>query len=184
MLPAVAIQLFAGLRRSEIQRLDWSEVDFEGRSIIVSARKAKTRQRWVITIRENLSSWLRPYVRTAGPVAPTIGFRERFDDLIEPFRPWPSNALRHSFGSYLFGLTKNENLVAAEMGNSPGIVFKHYRALVSNKAAKQFWDRWRAGYSQPKRIFLRFVGQSAPVTCEQRTLSTRGRPNASDLQLR
>jgi integrase len=140
MLPAVAIQLFAGLRRSEIQRLDWSEIDVEGRSIIVSARKAKTRQRRVITIRENLSGWLHPYVRTAGPVAPTVGFRERFDDLIEPFRPWPSNALRHSFGSYLFGLTKNENLVAAEMGNSPGIVFKHYRALVSNKAAKQFWE--------------------------------------------
>jgi hypothetical protein len=33
-------------------------------------------------------------------------------------QPWPHNALRHSFGSYFYALTKNENTVAAEMGNS------------------------------------------------------------------
>jgi hypothetical protein len=29
------------------------------------------------------------------------------------------NVLRHAFGSYHFALHRNENLTAAEMGNSP-----------------------------------------------------------------
>jgi hypothetical protein len=54
--------------------------------------------------------------------------------------PWPRNALRHSFGSYHYALHKNENLTAAEMGNSPEMVFKHYRAVVFDKDEKRYWN--------------------------------------------
>jgi hypothetical protein len=42
MLPYVAIGLFAGLRSSELAKLDWSEVDFDSGLIEVKAHKAKT----------------------------------------------------------------------------------------------------------------------------------------------
>jgi hypothetical protein len=48
----------------------------------------------------------------------------------------PRNALRHSFGSYHYALHKNENLTAAEMGNSPSIVFRHYHAVIVPFACK------------------------------------------------
>jgi hypothetical protein len=52
----------------------------------------------------------------------------------------PMNILRHTFGSYHYALHRNENLTAAEMGNSPAIVFRHYRAVDTPEAAKQFWN--------------------------------------------
>ena len=48
--PVIAIGLFAGLRMSEILALNWDEVDLCDRTITVQGRKAKTRQRRVVTI--------------------------------------------------------------------------------------------------------------------------------------
>ena len=42
MIAGVAIGLFAGLRRSELCALDWSEIDLQGRTIVVQGTKAKT----------------------------------------------------------------------------------------------------------------------------------------------
>jgi hypothetical protein len=53
--------------------------------------------------------------------------------------PWPRNVLRHSFSSYHFAIHKNEAPTAAEMGNSPAVIFQHYRALVTPEAAEKFW---------------------------------------------
>jgi len=53
--------------------------------------------------------------------------------------PWPHNAMRHSFGSYFLGKTKDENLTASEMGNSPGVVIRHYRAVVKDAEITEYW---------------------------------------------
>ncbi|HEY5704026.1 MAG TPA: hypothetical protein VIS96_00460 [Terrimicrobiaceae bacterium] len=50
------------------------------------------------------------------------------------------NVLRHTFGSYHYALHRYENLIAAEMGNSPAMVFRHYRAVVAPEAATTFWS--------------------------------------------
>ena len=50
-----------------------------------------------------------------------------------------ANALRHSFGSYHYASQADENRTAAEMGNSPAVIFRHYRALVKPEAAARFW---------------------------------------------
>ena len=42
-------------------------------------------------------------------------------------------------GSYFLGKTKDENLTASEMGNSPGVVIKHYRALVRDAEVERYW---------------------------------------------
>ncbi len=51
---------------------------------------------------------------------------------------WPHN-LRRSFGSYHYAQYRDKNRTAAEMGNSPAVVFRHYRALVERDAADAFW---------------------------------------------
>jgi hypothetical protein len=40
---------------------------------------------------------------------------------------WPRNVLRHSFISYRIASVKSADQVALEAGNSPSIIFKHYR---------------------------------------------------------
>jgi integrase len=145
MLPALAIGLFSGLRRSEIFALDWSEVDHEHRTIEVKGIKAKTRQRRLVSIADNLLAWLNPHRKTNGPLCPECNidvFSERLRKLavIATIIPWPHNAMRHSFGSYFLGKTKDENRTASEMGNSPEVIIKHYRALVRDVAVAEYWS--------------------------------------------
>jgi hypothetical protein len=49
--------------------------------------------------------------------------------------PWKDNGLRHSFISYRLANIQNAAQVALEAGNSPAMVFKHYREIVRPAAA-------------------------------------------------
>jgi integrase len=154
MLAYVAIGLFAGLRRSELCALEWSEIDLQARTIEIKGVKAKTRQRRIVTISDTLAEWLALAPKSPHP-APSRNedvcserlknlCSERLDEdgsLIRKaiVNDWPHNALRHSFGSYHFAEYRDENRTAAEMGNSPAVVFRHYRALVKREAADAFW---------------------------------------------
>jgi integrase len=140
-LPYWAIGAFAGLRSAEIERLAWEEVDFEAGLIEIKASKAKTASRRLVTIQANLRSWLAPYRKHRGPLCP-IGLRKklaadrRTANLLET---WPPNALRHSFGSYHLAHFKDAAALALQMGNSPAIIFQHYRELVKPQEAARFW---------------------------------------------
>jgi integrase len=144
MLPPLVTGLFAGLRRSEFFALDWSEVDLENRTIEVKGVKAKTRQRRLVHIADNLLAWLLPHRKSGGPMTPERSidaFSQRLRGLAKEagINPWPHNAMRHSFGSYFLGKTKDENLTASEMGNSPGVVVRHYRAVVKDAELVDYW---------------------------------------------
>ena len=58
---------------------------------------------------------------------------------------WKHNALRHSFISYRVAEVKNVAEVALEAGNSPQMIFKHYRELVRPDAAKAWFAIVPAG---------------------------------------
>jgi integrase len=144
MLPALTMGLFAGLRRSELFTLDWSEIDPEHRTIEVKGIKAKTRQRRLVTVADNLLMWLSPHRKTSGAVTPERNidvFSERLHELAvkAEITTWPHNAMRHSYGSYFLGKTKDENLTASEMGNSPEVIIKHYRPLVRDADVTRYW---------------------------------------------
>jgi integrase len=144
MLPLLAIGLFAGLRRSELFALDWSEIDHEHRTIGVKGIKAKTRQRRLVSVGDNLVAWLNPHRKMTGSISPERNidvFSKRLQELTVKagITPWPHNAIRHSFGSYFLGKSKDENLTASEMGNSPEVIIKHYRALVRDEDVIRFW---------------------------------------------
>jgi integrase len=154
MLAYVCIGLFAGLRRSELCALEWPEIDLEARTIEVKGVKAKTRQRRIVSVPDALIAWLQFAPKTGRPVPSrnedVCGERlknlysETRDEKNELLREsivatWPHNALRHSFGSYHYAKYRDENRTAAEMGNSPAVVFRHYRALVRSDAANAFW---------------------------------------------
>lgn len=141
MLVPTAIKFFAGLRTSEVRRLQWEEI--KRNSIVVLAKKAKTRSRRAVTISDNLRSWLAKDRQKSGPVFPSgRQWRTSFELLrvISGINPWPRNCQRHSFGSYHLAKYKNENLTASEMGNSPEIIVRHYRAVVEDASeTTRFW---------------------------------------------
>jgi len=141
-LPYWAIGAFAGLRVAEIERLAWEEVDFERGLIEVKAAKAKTGSRRHVHIQPNLAEWLAPYHTATGPVCP-IGLRKRLDADRERaglLENWPQNALRHSYGSYMLSRFPDAAALALQMGNSPAMIFKHYRELVKPADAVKYWE--------------------------------------------
>jgi len=140
-LPFAAISLFAGLRAAELQKLDWAEVDLESGHIEVTAAKSKTARRRLVPISENLAAWIRPLASHSGPVTPA-GLRKRFDaaKARAGLTDWPQNAMRHSYGSYRLAHCHDAARVSLEMGNSPQMVFAHYRELVRPADAERFWN--------------------------------------------
>jgi integrase len=141
VLPFVAISMFAGLRASEAQQLDWAEVDILGGFIEVTSAKSKTRKRRLVNISKNLSQIIAPHASDEGLVAP-VGLRKRLDAVKEKagLSDWKPNALRHGFASYHLAKNKDAAGLALEMGNSPTMIFAHYRELVVPSEAAKFWE--------------------------------------------
>jgi integrase len=147
LVPYIAIGAFAGLRRAELERLDWQEVDLQSKLIEVTASKAKSARRRFVRIQPNLAKWLRPYVRPSGGVTP-LKYRELLDDAREAagIEEWPQNALRHSFASYHLAEFNDAAALALELGHtSSNLVFQHYRQLVKPKQAERYWNIRPAG---------------------------------------
>ena len=138
-IPFVAIGAFAGLRAAEVLRLDWNEVDLNRGHIVVAASKAKTAARRLVPISENLRAWLAPHARESGPVVALgkgrLNEMLRADDL-----PRKRNALRHSYISYRLAVIHDTPRVALECGNSPAMIFQHYRELVTPEAAVEWFS--------------------------------------------
>jgi integrase len=141
LVPYVAIGAFAGLRRAELERLDWKEVDLQSGLIEVTASKAKSARRRFVKIQTNLAKWLQPYAQLSGNVTPA-NYRELLDAAREAagIQDWPQNALRHSFASYHLARFNDAAALSLELGHTnSNLVFQHYRQLVKPKQAERYW---------------------------------------------
>lgn len=132
----LAIRYFAGLRASEAQALDESEIGLK--YIEVSARKAKTRRRRLVMIQDNLRAWL-----ALGGELPLAQANNRLCWVVKAILaaglPWPKNAPRHSFCSYHLASHRSAAATALEAGHTEAMLFAHYRELVTDQAAKEYW---------------------------------------------
>jgi integrase len=138
-LPMLAIGGFAGIRSAEIARLHWEDVLWDQGYIEVKARKAKTKARRLVPIQANLKAWLEPYHGSSGAICAAPCLSDCYRALSNKAGiEWKQNALRHSYASYRLAQIQDAARVALEMGNSPQILFKHYRELVTPEAA-QAW---------------------------------------------
>jgi integrase len=135
-----ALGAFAGLRRAEIERLEWEDFNFERGHITVAAHKAKTATRRLVPIQANLMQWLAPYRGHRGRL-----FKSRRDSdaaiafAKEQGTEWPDNALRHSYATYRLAAVADAARVALEMGNSPQKLMTNYRELADDGDAKAWF---------------------------------------------
>jgi integrase len=154
--PVIALQAFAGLRSAEVMRLDWRDVKLSRGHIELGADKTKTASRRLVPISANLREWLATHAKKTGKVFPhgrayfhelqrdTAAATETQADAktkraaLAPVQ-WKQNALRHSFISYRVAETGDVPRVALESGNSPAMIFTHYRELVTPEDAMQWF---------------------------------------------
>ena len=139
-VPFITIGAFGGLRTAEIERLEWQDVDLSGGFIEVKATKAKTRSRRLVPIPTNLAQWIGSHVRPKGNVFEGNVSDARVEAAKAAGIPWKHNGLRHSFCSYRLAQIQNAAQVALEAGNSPTMVFRHYRELVKPEQAKAWFS--------------------------------------------
>jgi hypothetical protein len=55
-------------------------------------------------------------------------------------QPWKRDWLRHSYVTYLYAQTSNENYVAQQAGNTATVVHRHYRALATRTDAGAYFS--------------------------------------------
>jgi integrase len=152
VVPMLAIGAFAGLRDSEIQQLEWSEVNQARGFVEVKAAKAKSARRRLVPIQPNLAAWLQHYSGLTGAVVPGADTqsalrRDRARNKLLRVRKaagmtkWRKNGLRHSFCSYRLAATNNAHLVASELGHTTSqLVYQHYREVVTPEEAVRYWQ--------------------------------------------
>ena len=159
LVPFIAIGAFAGLRRAEIERLDWSEVDLESGLITIQATKAKSARRRFVKVRPNLATWLAQYAVRRGAVTPG-NCRKMLEATraAAGIKHWPSNALRHSFASYHLAHFKDAAALALELGHTDaGLVFQHYREIVKPKEAARYWQIKPVSFSGVAKKLVSFA---------------------------
>jgi integrase len=153
-IPAVAVQLFAGLRHAEAERLTWEKISFEGGILEVTQRKGTGRKRAIkrfVPITPALKAWLLPHRLLTGPIFPTgrtkgkpstQAYRDDFAEAREKagITEWDENTLRHCFGSYRVADTNDLKKVSLEMGHTTEQTTKqHYLNTVPAAEGAKFW---------------------------------------------
>jgi integrase len=143
-----AVSVFAGLRPSEAEAVQWEHVKLD-RGFLEVVR-AKTRDRRNVALSANLVAWLKPLERDSGPVfdGHSRRWRDRVmkaiaaEDGSGALPQWPQDLLRHTYGSYHLEKHHNATETAHQMGHqgNPRMLFNHYRDLVTPEDATAFWE--------------------------------------------
>jgi hypothetical protein len=137
-LPYVVIGAFAGLRQSELDRLDWADVG--EKYIRIRGAERRTKSTRLVEIQPNLLAWLKAMRQPKGPIVPFANVCNQLTRLTrKAVVSQKHNALRHSYGSYRLAMVQDAAKVSFEMGNSPKMVFEHYREIVTPEEAKSWF---------------------------------------------
>jgi integrase len=143
ILPLIAIGGFAGIRSAEILRLDWEDIKWDRGHIEIAGSKAKTAARRLVPLTDNLKAWLAPWRAETGKIMSISDYSGALNDTgMKAKIPggWRQNALRHSFISYRVAETGDVARTSLEAGNSPKMIFRHYREIVEGEAAKAWFS--------------------------------------------
>ncbi|KAB2637839.1 MAG: tyrosine-type recombinase/integrase [Verrucomicrobia bacterium] len=173
-VPALAVWAFCGVRRSELGRLRFEEMDRERAELRISAKKAKTSQVRYVPMPRVLMAWLDAAeaagVAPLGKLVPVkIGpgkdgpgeedklAEGQINRWLREIRPmagltkWPKNALRHSFASYSCALHDDYPKVSAWLGHSGGtaLLEARYRHAVPKNAGEKWFAVYPPGHAVP-----------------------------------
>ena len=151
MLPYFA--LGAGLRvgSGELSKMEWSDIHWEEKTIVVRPEISKTGKRRLIPLCDALNSWLTLYLEKRKvtsrriitiPYGTLRKLRSRIFEAVSPNSRWIAAGLRHSFCSASINAEKGIDATCLSMGyqGSPTILYNHYYACTSKADALAYWE--------------------------------------------
>lgn len=134
-LLAVVLVLFGGVRPEEASLLPPAMIKLDQNIIDIPADISKTGRRRFAQINDTLKAWLPIAIPKARSPLPEWRMRK----VRQYVKPWPHDALRHSFVTYhhaIFGDIET----STKAGHSVSIMNKHYLALTTHADALSFWQ--------------------------------------------
>jgi site-specific recombinase XerD len=154
IVPYLAIGFFSGLRSTEIDGLDWKQINFQKQLIYVDPATAKKRRSRYVKLEPNLAAWLTAHRQGDGRVF----YSRRALRFVQEQRKVtiPYNGARHSYGSHHLAAYEDAGKTAAMLGhtNDTSVLFSHYRALVKPSEARAYWE------IKPVRVAFRQARQT------------------------
>ena len=162
LVPYYVFTFLCGIRADvaggEITRLDWADIDWTKREILVRAEVSKTkRRRRFVPISDNALAWLEAYRQrgglTSGPVVPfsahilrklsrrcrkDAGFRR---GTVAPGKLWIQALGRHSFCSAWLAMHRDANQLVLISGHDPPTtMWEHYHRGMTQEEAEAYWS--------------------------------------------
>ena len=141
MLGYYCLCVFAGIRPSEAERVEWEHLNFEAREIFVVDKSKTGLRRFVIKDADTLWHWLEHIkaTRPNEPLNPLVAHENMQRKIREEMGVWHQDVLRHTFGSCYYNLIHDLNKVSFDMGNSVAVCRKHYLRAVSKSDVMKLW---------------------------------------------
>lgn len=139
LLATIVIGGFCGLRRSELMKQKWADIDLSRGLLRVTKAKPRTPARRLVPLPPAARKWLALCARDKELIGPSWASDHVRAHLREATIACPENAFRHSFISYRCADSGSVDRTAQEAGNSAKIVFQHYRELVSPREGKAWF---------------------------------------------
>lgn len=139
LLANLVIGGFCGLRRSELMKQKWADIDLTRGHLRVTKAKPRTPARRLVPIPPAARKWLKLCAQERELIGPSWGPDHVRAKLKAANIVCPSNALRHSFISFRCAESGSVDRTAQEAGNSPKVIFQHYRELVSPRDGKAWF---------------------------------------------
>lgn len=135
-LAPLVIACFCGLRRSEVHAQIWDDIDLASRRLKVTKAKEGTPAERLVPIPRAGVAWLMLCEDRTGHLCANLAI-DRIRDIAQGADfELPDNCFRHSFITYRCAVTQDIPQTAEESGNSPAIIRKHYKKLMTKTPAK------------------------------------------------
>jgi len=141
LLGYYCLTVFAGLRPSEAQRVEWKDVDFATKQIFVSKLGKRGARRISLKAPDTIWIWLE-HIKNKNPnqsLNPVKNHANLQRKSREAFGEWIQDGLRHSFGTYYYNYSHNIYEVVYAMGNSEKIAKRHYLREVTTEWMEKYW---------------------------------------------
>ncbi len=148
VLPFISVGMFAGLRTSERDQVDWKNFHLDDPEpyIDLSAKISKTGRRRRVPIQPSLMAFLDPFVKRRGSIIPltcngNVAYQNAWEQSVKAAElwPWSENRLRDSFVSYRYEVTGSAERTAKEAGHSVQEMLDKYQKIVTRADAERFW---------------------------------------------
>ena len=137
---AVLVMLFLGVRPREAERLKPNALDLKKKTLTIGAEVAKTRSFRTIPLPDVFIAWIQQFPHLKFHISKKRDKRTKRLAEYAGLEEWPRDVLRHTAASYMLARDKSADSVALQLGNSPDVLHRHYKNLVSDDESKEFWD--------------------------------------------